>query len=290
MKRQIETESGGTIRTPAPLKKEERQFGAAMKDMIDLMARIFRNQALLELNKGTVDKFADSAPALTEPEIERYGFTDAQIGNYARVFLGLARKVTKKLRDRFSFVRLDEISRRSLEPVNERSRQSIYKQVAEATGLDYTRLVQEEGLKSTTNALMLETAVWAEKLRDDTLEFFVANSLRAMAEGQSLEQVLSQFDGMVEQRKRHAEMVARTQIATFNSLVTKTRAQNLGIQKAVWITSSDERVRKCHKVRDGKEFDLAKGLYSSCDGKWLLPGVDFQCRCTSRLLIPKREE
>ena len=111
-----------------------------------------------------------------------------------------------------------------------------------------------------------------------------------MAEGESLESILSKFDGMIEKRKGHAKMVARTQITTFNSLTTKARAKNLGIDTAVWLTSEDERVRPAHAARNGKEFTLSDGLHSSIDGKTLLPGVDYQCRCDYRLIIPKMGE
>ena len=80
-------------------------------------------------------------------------------------------------------------------------------------------------------------------MRDDTLQMWTSNTLRQMAEGKGLPEILSQFDGMVEKRRGHAKMVARTQIATFNCLTSKARAQNLGITKARWVTSADERVR-----------------------------------------------
>jgi len=85
-------------------------------------------------------------------------------------------------------------------------------------------------------------------------------------------------------------MIARTQISTFNSLTSKARAQNLGITTAIWKASSDERVRPCHQARDGKEYLLSEGLYSSCDGKTLQAGTDYNCRCTAIMKIPEMDE
>ena len=90
---------------------------------------------------------------------------------------------------------------------------------------------------------------------------------------------------MVEKRKNHSRFVARNQIASFNSIMNKTRAQKLGIKKAVWRTSADERVRPSHAARNGKEFDLSEGLYSSLDGKTLLPGTDYLCRCSMTMVL-----
>lgn len=121
------------------------------------------------------------------------------------------------------------------------------------------------------------------------LEKFTNNTLFAMSQGESLDTIVSQFDGIVSERKNHARFLARNQVQNYNSITTKVRAQNLGITKAVWITAGDERVRPSHEARDGKEFDLAEGLYSSVDGKYLLPAVDYNCRCTYEMIIPESE-
>ena len=110
-----------------------------------------------------------------------------------------------------------------------------------------------------------------------------------MAQGDSLDTIVSQFDGLVAKRKNHAKFLARNQVQNYNSVTTKIRAQNLGITKAVWITAGDERVRPSHADREDKEFDLSEGLYSSFDDKYLLPGTDYNCRCTYEMIIPSEE-
>ena len=69
----------------------------------------------------------------------------------------------------------------------------------------------------------------------------------------------------------------------------KKAEKKLGIKKAVWRTSADERVRASHEARDGKEFELSEGLYSSVDGKTLLPGTDYNCRCSYRMILEDEE-
>lgn len=272
-KRELKANGGAEVPTAAPPKSLEREFGEAMEAMVSAMASQFRREAIQALNKGTVAKFED-----------------AQIGNFASVFLKMANGATRKITKRFSSKRLEAMARRYLSKMNATGREKLYGELAAKTGIDAKRLAAEEGLKFTTNALVLETQRWAQKLRDETLEAFTANTLRAMTLGQPLEKIMEQFDGMVEKRRGHARMVARTQVANFNSVMTKTRAQNAGITEAIWVTSHDERVRPCHRVRDGKRFKLSEGLYSSCDGKTLLPGTDYNCRCTYRMIIPDIDE
>lgn len=291
MKRNVTTPNGAEVKAPEPPKAEIRQFGNAIESMVEQMAKRWRHQVFEELNQSTIEKFAteDSAKDLETLRKAGYHFADAQVGNFARVFLKMAERVRRKLLKQFDDGRLEKLAKTYTGKVDRRNKQEFYRRVEKRIGISRQELEATEGLTFQINAYQLETFQWLRKMRDDTMQEWTSNTLRDMAEGKGLPEILSQFDGMVEKRKNHAKMVARTQISTFNSLTSKARARNLGIEKAVWVTSRDERVRPCHQVRDGKEFDLAEGLYSSCDGKTLLPGVDYQCRCDYRMIIPKME-
>lgn len=262
-----------TVKSPLPLRTTEREFEEAFAAMIDLMSRIYRKQVIEAMQAGTVEKFAD-----------------AQKGNFASIFLKLAGSVSRRIKARFSNDRIKKVVTKYLQETNKRNQKKLYSQIESSVGVDAKRLVAEEGLKANTNALILETSEWAKKLRDETLETYTANSLRVMTLGSTLEQVLAEFDGLKEKRRDQAKFTARNQINNFNSVMTKVRAQNIGITKAIWQTSEDERVRDSHRQRNGKEFDLAKGLYSSLDGETALPGVPYQCRCTYILVIPDDDE
>lgn len=280
-KREVTAPGGAVVKAPEAPKSDIRSFGEAIEYMVDQMAKRWRNQVFQELNKSTIEKFADAC--------RQHGFTDAQVGNFARVYLSMADKVRRKLVRQFDDKRLEKLTKDYTRRVNERNRKEFYSRVEKRVGISRDELEATEGLTFQINAYELETFEWLRKMRDDTMQQWTANTLRQMAEGRSLPDILSQFDNMVEQRRNHAKMVARTQIATFNSLTSKARARNLGITQAKWITAGDERVRRCHQVRNDKTFDLDKGLYSSCDGKWLLPGVDYNCRCDYEMIIPPME-
>ncbi|MDH1085309.1 phage minor head protein [Pantoea brenneri] len=270
MKRPIVSDKPAAIAAPSSPKSHERKLAEATEYIVDQITKQFRNQALLALNVSTVDKFAD-----------------AQTGNYASVFLKLANSVKRRLLKRFTNDRLTRLVKTIMQQVDKDARQKLYAQVEKHVGINVTQLVANEGLKSQTNALMLETVQWVKKIRDETLEEYTNNTLHAMTEGKSLDQILEQYDGLAEKRKNHAVFTARNQIQNYNAITTKLRVQNLGITRAVWKTAHDERVRSSHADRDGKEFDLSEGLYSSVDGKTLLPGIDFNCRCTATYIIPE---
>jgi len=274
MKREVKSPNGAKLKAPEPPKSEIRQFGNAIEYMVDQMAQRWRTQIFKELNQDTVSKFSDAQ----------------QTGNFAKIFLAMAARVQRKLLKQFDDKRIEDLAKKYTSNVDNRNKAEFYRRASEKIGISREELEATEGLTSQINAYKLETMQWVKKMRDDTLQQWTSNTLRQMAEGKGLPEILSEFDGMVEQRKGHAKMIARTQISTFNSLTSKARAQNLGITKAIWKTASDERVRTCHQVRDGKEYLLSEGLYSSCDGKTLQAGTDYQCRCTAILLIPEMDE
>jgi SPP1 gp7 family putative phage head morphogenesis protein len=217
-------------------------------------------------------------------------FEDAQTGNFASILLRLSKAASKSILKQFSNGRIDTITQAALGKLDKKSKEEFYKRVAAKTGINVADLIAKEGLKSTTNALVAETSQWIKTLRDDTFQKFTNNTLFAMSQGESLDTIVSQFDDVVSERKNHAKFLARNQVQNYNSITTKIRAQNLGITKAVWETAGDERVRPAHADREGKEFDLAEGLYSSDDGLYLLPGTDYNCRCTYTMIIPETVE
>ena len=273
MKREVKSPKGATIKAPEPPRSEIRQFGNAIEYMVDQMSKRWRTQIFKELNQDTISKFSDAA----------------QEGNFAKIFLAMAARVQRKLLKQFDDKRIEKLAKNFTGKVDNRNKSEFYRRAEKHVGISREELEATEGLTSQINACQLETMQWVKKMRDDTLQQWTSNTLRQMAEGKSLPEIMEQFDGMVEQRKGHAKMVARTQISTFNSLTSKIRAQNLGITKAIWVSSRDERVRDSHQARDGKEFVLSEGLYSASDGKTLLPGTSPNCRCDYIMVIPEMD-
>jgi SPP1 gp7 family putative phage head morphogenesis protein len=265
-----------TVQSPQELKTTERRFGELIEDMIQLMTRIYRNQVLEELHKSTIKKFADAQKG--------------QPGNYARVLDRLANRAKRKLIDRFDDNRIERMVRKYYNDTNKRNANKLYGELSKKLGISSQRLLKKEGLTFQNNALIREAIRWVEKLRDDTLAEFTSNTIRKMALGKSVDDIISEYTNLAEKKRSKARFIAQQQINTYNSMLTKMRSQKVGITKAIWVTARDERVRECHRVRDGKEFDLDKGLYSSCDSETLYPGTDYRCRCTYKLIIPDEDE
>lgn len=254
---------------------EEREFTDAAGDVWTREERVERqeSQPIYRTERYTTSTMASG---IQQSDVI-LSFEDAQTGNYTAVLLRLANKFKKKILRQFDDQRLEAVSKQVLSKLDKKSKVEFYNKVAKVVGIDVQALIAKEGLKATTNALMLETAQWIKTLRDEALESFTNNTLFAMSQGESIDTIVSQFDDVVKTRKNHARFLARNQVQNYNSVTTKIRAQNLGIKKAVWETAGDERVRPSHEDREGKEFDLDTGLFSSVDGLYLLPGSDYNC-------------
>lgn len=273
MKRQVTAARPTPIKSPKSPRGIENELAGMIEYMVETMAKRYKNQVLGKLHVATVDKFAD-----------------AQTGNFAAILLRLSKAAQKSILKQFGNDRIETISQQMLGKLDKKSKEEFYKRVAAKTGINVTDLIAKEGMKSTTNALITETSQWIKTLRDDTFQKFTNNTLFAMSQGESLDTIVDQFDDIASERKNHAQFLARNQVQNYNSVTTKIRAQNLGITKAIWETSGDERVRASHNDREGKEFDLAEGCFSSLDGLYLLPGTDYNCRCTYTMIIPETPE
>lgn len=89
--------------------------------------------------------------------------------------------------------------------------------------------------------------------------------------------------------KHKATMLARDQISTLNSQISRMQQEDAGVSKYRWSDSRDSRVRDCHKELNGKVFDwnnppemwynTKKGRVYT--GRRCHPGEDFCCRCVA---------
>lgn len=84
--------------------------------------------------------------------------------------------------------------------------------------------------------------------------------------------------------ERRAAFIARDQTNKAKAAIEKARRQELGITEAIWMHShAGKEPRPSHVAANGKRFDVSKGMY--LDGKWVQPGTEPNCRCTSRSVI-----
>lgn len=84
--------------------------------------------------------------------------------------------------------------------------------------------------------------------------------------------------------RNRCKLIARDQANKAHAAIEQARRKELGIKKAIWMHSAAAKEpRISHVKANGKEFDVGKGMY--LDGKWVLPGQEINCGCTSKAVI-----
>lgn len=83
-----------------------------------------------------------------------------------------------------------------------------------------------------------------------------------------------------------ANLIARTEVARCNALITQARAEYVGATQYVWNTMEDESVRDAHQKMDQKLFSYNNPPTLS-DGTVGNPGEFPNCRCFSTPIIPE---
>jgi len=81
--------------------------------------------------------------------------------------------------------------------------------------------------------------------------------------------------------KSKANLLARDQTLKLKGQIDRLRQTNLGIERYIWTTSGDERVRPEHAELEGtvQRWDVPPSPGH--------PGDDFQCRCTAFPVLPE---
>jgi len=80
--------------------------------------------------------------------------------------------------------------------------------------------------------------------------------------------------------RRHAQFIARDQIAKLNSNITQAQQQDAGVEEYVWSSSGDIRVRDSHAALNGKRFRWDDPpVVDETTGRRASVGLDYNCRC-----------
>lgn len=90
---------------------------------------------------------------------------------------------------------------------------------------------------------------------------------------QDLIDSIEEVDGSTEAR---AALIARDQTSKFNGSLTQARQLEVGVNKYVWSTSMDERVRESHREKEGNVYP-----WDDPPADTGHPTVDINCRCVA---------
>lgn len=109
--------------------------------------------------------------------------------------------------------------------------------------------------------------------------------MRSYSAGRDLRTMVSDLKALYPKASHRAVLIARDQSNKANAVVNRARQLELGITEAVWQHShGGKEPRPDHLAADGKRYKIADGCLIS--GKYIQPGEEINCRCTSRAVLP----
>lgn len=189
-----------------------------------------------------------------------------------------------------------------VDKIDKSNKQRFLNSVNQSIGVDLTDIIQEENLSDLvalqkSKNVSLIKSIPQEFIKD--IEVIVQNGL---ADGLRHEAIAKQISGIKDinsvfgKLENRVKLIARNEVSTINSSISKKRSENLGITKGIWRTARDERVRgnpsgkypdskDNHWALEGVEFDLSKGAKDPRSGKMIFPGQPINCRCYFESII-----
>lgn len=168
--------------------------------------------------------------------------------------------------------------------------------------------VSEPWLVDQMKIFTSQNASLITKLSEDTIGNIEGAIQRGLQAGERVGAIRERVLNEVGVSFQRAQLIARDQVAKFNSQLTELRQTSLGVSRYIWRTSRDERVRG----RPGGRYPNARPTHWALEGKmcrwddptvysddggetWksrssigaveLHPGQDFQCRCTAEPVL-----
>lgn len=130
-----------------------------------------------------------------------------------------------------------------------------------------TALALQDAEVTLIKSLPLEAATRAQKLSQE----YMMNGRRH----EELAKMIMESSNVAQSR---AKCIARTEMAKANTMLTKSRAESIGVKYFIWRTAEDEIVRETHAELEGKMFSFDDPPYIEGEGAHL-PGDIWNCRC-----------
>lgn len=100
--------------------------------------------------------------------------------------------------------------------------------------------------------------------------------------GKPTTQIVKEIQRVYGTERRHAQLIARDQIAKLNGQITRLQQEDAGVTEYIWSTSGDSRVRASHAALNNKRFKWSDPpVVDTKTGRRCHPGEDYQCRCVA---------
>ncbi len=253
---------GRLLRPVKPSHKVELWYKTQLLAIVAQLRRVAREELLPEL-KRLEPLYARTTDGLVRDEQVPRRSLETTFSRMAQRFGGIGQTAQ----------RLSDLAvERNAEAVDERLKAAIKASLS----IDISPVLNQSGpildaMKAATKAnIELITSIpdqFFEKLGDAVG--------KNMESGMRFEDLAKEIERIGDVTESRAKLIARDQTSKMNGAFNEARQTSLGIDRYVWQTSGDERVRPEHATNDGEIFSWDKPPATGH------PGQDINCRCVA---------
>lgn len=156
--------------------------------------------------------------------------------------------------------------------VAESSKRTLERQTKVALGVEVP--LRDERVPDQISAFVSKNMTRIRTLGDKLVGEVEAIVIDAWDKGLSQAEVAALIEARIGVAESHARFLARDQMGSLYTQVTRARHDELGIRLFRWWTENDGKVRDSHAVKHGRIFP-----YRGSRAPGFLPGQEYGCRC-----------
>lgn len=156
--------------------------------------------------------------------------------------------------------------------VSDLNRQTILGNISEILNIDL--FTEEPFLENALAMFAVQNADLIKGVKDNLLDRVSGEVFDAFRQGIRSETLADNIRDAMKISDSRAAFIARDQIGKLNGQLDRLRQTEVGVEKYIWRTELDERVRDTHARNEGKKFS-----WDDPPDETGHPGEDYNCRC-----------
>jgi len=178
-----------------------------------------------------------------------------------------------------SFGGIRDTAQRLASLAAQRSKESVDASLAAAirdsVKIDITGALGNGSIGPVMEKAMVQNVELITSIPDQYLNKVRQTVFDGVGKGERYETVAERIQQVADVTESRAKLIARDQVSKMNGAFNEARQTSIGIDKYVWSTSGDERVREEHAAQNGMVFSWSDPPPTGH------PGEDIQCRCVA---------
>ncbi len=224
---------------------------------------------MLARSKAGILEVVKSLPPLIASAAVGRERTDADEGRRARELVDAART---QMRQVIQPNEIDKLAEKFGQRTANYHKSELAQQVKATFGIDI-HYVDRPGARISNFAAESVSHIQSipERLHDSVAKLVT----RGISEGMTHDELAGHIEKAYSVGETDARRIARDQIGKLYGALNADRQQSMGVNRFIWRTAGDERVREEHEALNGQEFSYDEGG----DDEEGLPGEPIQCRC-----------